>query len=84
MNFISCDIKWYNHIYEHFSYLFEADLINEICTNGQLRRFNEDDVLIDIGDVITHMPLVVSGSIKIMTEDKEEAELLKYYLELGE
>lgn len=84
MNFIPFDITCYNHLYEKFSYIFEAELINEICANGQLRHFNEDDILVDVGDVITHMPLVVSGSIKIMTEDKEGAELLLYYLELGD
>ncbi len=84
MNFIPFDITCYNHLYEKFSYLFEDELINEICANGKLRNFKEDEVLVDIGDVITHMPLVVSGSIKIMTEDKEGAELLLYYLELGD
>lgn len=34
--------------------------------------------------LITHMPLVISGSIKIMTEDKDGDELLLYYLELGD
>lgn len=84
MNFIPFDIKCYNRLYERFSYLFEPELINEICANGQLRSFREDEVLVDIDDVITHMPLVVTGSIKIMTEDKEGAELLLYYLELGD
>jgi len=84
MNFIPFDITCYNHLYERFSYLFEPELINEICANGQLRTFKEDEVLVDIGDTITHMPLVVSGSVKIMTEDKEGAELLLYYLELGD
>jgi CRP/FNR family transcriptional regulator len=30
------------------------------------------------------MPLVISGSIKIMTEDKEGDELLLYYLDMGD
>ena len=30
------------------------------------------------------MPLVISGSIKILTEDKEGSELLLYYLEMGD
>lgn len=84
MNFIPFDITCYNHLFERFSYLFEPELINEICGNGQLRVFKENEVLVDVGDVITHMPLVVSGSVKIMTEDKEGAELLLYYLELGD
>jgi CRP/FNR family transcriptional regulator len=38
----------------------------------------------DIGETLTHMPLVLSGSIKIMKEDKDGNELLLYYLELGD
>lgn len=84
MTFTPFDLTCYNHLYERFSYLFEPELINEICGNGQLRAFKEDEVIVDIGDTITHMPLVVSGSVKIMTEDKDGAELLLYYLELGD
>lgn len=84
MKFIPFDIKCYNRLYERFSYVFEPELINEICANGQLRKFEVDQILVDVGDVITQMPLVISGSIKIMTEDKDGAELLLYYLELGD
>ena len=84
MNFIPFDIKCYDRLFERFSYVFEPELINEICANGQLRKFDEDQTLVDVGDTITHMPLVISGSIKIMTEDKDGAELLLYYLELGD
>lgn len=84
MTFIPFDIKCYNKLYERFQYLFEEDLINEICKNGQARSFKAESLLIDIGDTITDMPLVISGSIKIMTEDEDENELLLYYLELGD
>lgn len=84
MDFIPFDIKCYTKLHERFEYLFEAALINDLCRHGQLKRFDEDIVLIDIGDTLTHMPLVISGSIKIMTEDPKGDELLLYYLELGD
>lgn len=84
MNFIPFDIKCYDKLYDRFQYLFEPALINEICQNGSLKKFKAEEELIDIGDVITQMPLVISGSIKIMTEDKDGNELLLYYLELGD
>ncbi|MEE9438256.1 MAG: Crp/Fnr family transcriptional regulator [Saprospiraceae bacterium] len=49
-----------------------------------MKNYKEDNILIDIGDKITHMPLVLEGTIKIMTEDEEENELLLYYLEFGD
>jgi CRP/FNR family transcriptional regulator len=84
MNFIPFDIKCFNKLHDRFQYLFEEELIDEICRYGQAKTFEADSMLIDIGDTITHMPLVISGSVKIMTEDEDENELLLYYLELGD
>lgn len=84
MEFTPFDIKCYNKLHQRFEYLFEPELINEICQNGTLKIFKAEEELIDIGSVITQMPLVISGSIKILTEDKDGDELLLYYLELGD
>ncbi len=84
MDFIPYDIECYNKLYEKFQYLFEKELINEICRSGQLKVFKSDYMMIDIGEVISQMPLVISGSIKVMTEDSKGDELLLYYLELGD
>ncbi len=84
MPFIPFDLNCYNRLKERFEYLFEPELINEICKNGQLKSFDDGEILMDIGQSITHMPLIISGSVKIMTEDKEGSELLLYYLELGD
>jgi len=83
-DFIPFDIKCYTKLASRFESLFEPKLINEICQNGNLRIFKPDETLVDIGMLITHMPLVISGSIKVMTEDEKGDELLLYYLELGE
>ena len=84
MNFIPFDIKCYNKLFEKFQFLFEEELINEICQYGDARKFKAEEMLIDIGDQITHMPLVIEGSVKIMTEDEDENELLLYYLEFSD
>jgi CRP/FNR family transcriptional regulator len=51
---------------------------------GQVRTFKEGTLILDIGQLLSQMPLVISGSVKIMKEDKEGNELLLYYLELGD
>lgn len=84
MEFTPFDITCYNKLYERFSFLFEPELINEICQNGKLSTFSPDACIVDIGDKLEFMPLVVNGSVKIMTEDKEGDELLLYYLEVGD
>lgn len=84
MDFIPFDLACFSSLKERFQYLFEEELINEICRYGQQKHFEEDEILIDIGEKITFMPLVLEGSIKIMTEDADGQELLLYYLELGD
>ena len=84
MDFTPFDITCYNNLQKRFEFLFEPKLINEICQVGNLKVYQADQVLIDVGMVITHLPVVVSGSIKVLTEDKEGDELLLYYLETGD
>ena len=67
-----------------YGHLFEENLINDIVVSSTLRDFNEGDVLIDFGDFIKRMPLLVSGAIKILREDFDEGELLLYFLEKGD
>jgi len=42
------------------------------------------DMLMDIGAVIDTVPLIISGTIKVMREDDEGNEILLYYLHAGE
>jgi len=84
LDFLPFDIKCYSRLEERFQSMFEPKLINEICQYGTLRSYKPDEVIVDIGMLITKMPLVISGSIKVLTEDEKGDELLLYYLELGE
>lgn len=84
MSFTPFDITCYNHLYERFQNIFNDELINEICSQGQLKTYDQDEIIVDIGDEMNHFPLIVTGSLKILTEDKEGKELLLYYLEMGD
>ena len=67
-----------------YGYLFEDKLIEEIVETSLLRDFKEGDILIDFGDSIRKMPLLISGAIKILREDFDEGELLLYFIEKGD
>lgn len=69
---------------ERYQYVFDAKLLEEIADVGYYRKVQEDTVIMEIGDTIEYMPLLLSGSIKIMREDEEGNELLLYYLEVGD
>jgi len=66
-----------------YGYIFEDKLIDEIAETSTLRDFKEGDILIDFGDSIRKMPLLISGAIKILREDFDEGELLLYFIEKG-
>lgn len=69
---------------ENFAYQFEAALIEEIGEVGSLIEVKEGEKLIEIGEYLRSMPLLVSGAIKILREDDEGDELLLYFIEKGD
>ena len=67
-----------------YGFIFEEALIEEIAEVSLLRDFSEGDILIDFGDYIKKMPLLIEGAIKILREDFDEGELLLYFIEKGD
>lgn len=68
----------------NYSSIFEEKLMEEIAQVASLRDFQEGDILIDFGDYIKKMPLLLNGAIKILREDFDEGELLLYFIEKGD
>ncbi len=64
--------------------IFEEKLLGEINQVATFKEIQEGFKLIEIGDYIKSMPLLVSGVIKILREDKNGDELLLYFLEHGD
>ncbi len=73
-----------NTLKENYGYIFEEKLIEEIAQVSKILDFKEGDVLIDFGDYIKKMPLLLQGAIKISREDFDEGELLLYFIEKGD
>ena len=71
-------------LHQTYGSLFEEALLNEIEQVALVKEFNEGDVIIDFGDKILKMPLLLSGAIKILREDFDEGELLLYFIEKGD
>lgn len=67
-----------------FAVEFESALILEIADCGELRTIAPHTPMMEIGQEISRIPLLVSGSIKIFTEDASGDELFLYYLEHGD
>ena len=70
---------------DHFPTLNELDLQQEIANVGVVKSFKKGEVIMSVGSYIKLVPLLVSGSIKVVREDEEDGkELLLYYLNKGE
>ena len=78
------DLLMIDILKENYGFIFEEKLLEEIELVSTLRAFEEGDILIDFGDYIKYMPLLLSGAIKILREDFDEGELLLYFLEKGD
>ena len=69
---------------EFYSFVFEEELMEEIEKYGVYQKLREDELLIDLGDTMKGIPLLLEGAIKIVREDKNGEEILLYYLERGD
>ena len=72
------------HLKDLYGYLFEDELIGEIYSVGKLQMVKQGNFIMDIGDEITFMPLILNGAIKIMSEDDHGDDLLLYFIEKGD
>ncbi len=69
---------------DNYGYLFEDELLKEINAVGFSKDVLEGEKLIEIGDYIKFMPLLINGAIKILREDENGDELALYFLERGD
>ena len=69
---------------EYYSDIFEKELIDEIVKVGFMDKYKQGEILVDIGENMTHIPLILSGAVKIIRQEKEGDELVLYFLEKGD
>ncbi|MGJ8593964.1 MAG: Crp/Fnr family transcriptional regulator [Aquaticitalea sp.] len=69
---------------DQFHYVFDNYIIQNIGEYGMLKMFNTNDIIMDIGQELTHVPLLLEGNIKVLREDKDGNDILLYVLERGD
>tara|TARA_R110002020_G_scaffold921_7_gene4580 strand:- start:5607 stop:6272 length:666 start_codon:yes stop_codon:yes gene_type:complete len=62
----------------------DPDLVDQILNKGQLMKLDAGKVLMEPGQFMKMVPIVLEGSIKISRMDDEGRELFLYYLDAGE
>ena len=72
-----------NIVDEHFSYLFEREVLDEISDVGVYKKVISGDILIEVGSRIENMPLLINGALKVFIEKTDHEQIL-YYIERGD
>lgn len=67
-----------------FIQVFEEKLFKEIAEHGKHSFFKEGESIMNIGQSILHIPIVLEGTIKVLRENDNGMELLLYYVTSGE
>lgn len=69
---------------EKFQGRFEPALVEELAEKGHYSELKEGEVLMSPGGYIRSVPIILSGTIKILRMDEDGREILMYYLGSGE
>ena len=69
-----------NSIRELFGDIFEPALIDEIVEKGQFKTVPEGEIILEMGQMIRFMPILLKGTAKVSRLDEEGRELLLYYV----
>ena len=64
--------------------VLNEDLLDTIAEQGRFVSVGKGDLIMDVGDPIPGMPLLIAGAIKILRVDEQGDEMLLYFLEQGD
>jgi len=64
--------------------LFHTLLNKEVYESSQVKSFPAGSVILDMNAYIKSLPIVLSGSLKVIRTDEEGKEILLYYIKPGE
>ncbi|HRH57466.1 MAG TPA: Crp/Fnr family transcriptional regulator [Chitinophagales bacterium] len=68
------------HTKEIFKEIFEPDLIKELNAKSTFSEVKSGDVILNIGETVRQIPIIIKGSVKVSRIDEEGKELLLYYV----
>ena len=68
----------------YYSEVLEEELMDEIVKVSHFNKIKSGELLIDIDDEMTHIPLIFEGIVKIIRKDNKGEEIVLYFLERGD
>ena len=64
----------------HFSDIFEKQLLNELCKYAILKNVETDKIVLEIRREIKFIPIIISGVAKVMRRDGKGNGIFLHYL----
>ncbi|HRP32722.1 MAG TPA: Crp/Fnr family transcriptional regulator [Agriterribacter sp.] len=64
----------------HFKDIFEPDLLREMERKVERQAARAGTVILDVGQLIRVMPIILSGSLRVSRTDESGKEILLYYI----
>ena len=77
------DIELTN-IKDKFGDIFETELLNQLEAKSKYISIKAGVTIMDIGQIVRQMPIILSGSIKVTRIDEKGREILLYYVNSNE
>jgi CRP/FNR family transcriptional regulator len=71
-------------LHEEFNNVFEPALLEELEKRGTTLFVKAGDTILDIGQTVRSMPVILSGLVKVSRQDDDGNELLLYYVNPNE
>lgn len=71
-------------IVEQFKSLFEPELVKALDKHARLVEVKAGETILDIGQIVRTMPIILTGSVKVSRIDEDGKELLLYYVNPNE
>ena len=63
-----------------FQLIFEPELRNEIESCAKLHEVEAGEVILDQGNIVRSMPIIIEGTVKVSRIDEQGKEILLYYV----
>jgi CRP/FNR family transcriptional regulator len=74
----------YQLVKSRFPIVHNEELLKNIAQHGIYKEVKAGEVMMEYGQFIKSVPLILNGCIKVMRQDEEGRELFLYYLYPGE
>jgi CRP/FNR family transcriptional regulator len=75
--------EYKDKLQHHYGSIFEEILLQEIAAVSKYKALAGEASIINLGDTIQYMPLLLKGAIKVLRVDAQGNEVFLYHLEKG-